>query len=244
MPSKPSVSLREPTEMGKQLPKTMLSDRVKAFVIDAITSGQLKAGDRIVTSSLARRLGVSQAPIREAIRDLVLLGFLETEPYKGPCVRSFSWDELTEVYTVRASLEALGARLAASRLTGADVQELQATLDDMIGAAHNQDRQELVRLDNVFHESIMRISGNKLLLQLWQTLRYGSWTVVTARMLTHDLEMLARRHAKVLAALESRDPEQAMKAMQRHIEELGKPPDDWQADLSLPPSGGTEGGRV
>ena len=69
---------------------------------------------------MARRLGVSQAPVREAIRDLILLGFLEAEPYKGTSVRSFSPEELWEVYTVRAALESLAARRAGTRVSVSD----------------------------------------------------------------------------------------------------------------------------
>ena len=206
--------------------RVVLGDQVKEFVIDAIMNGEFQPGDRVVASSLAKRLGVSQAPVREAIRDLVLLGFLENEPFKGTSVRSFSPKELYEVYTVRAALESLAARLAAERLTNEDIVTLQLTLDEMIRAAQNQDEQAMVRLDNRFHETILRISDNKLLYQLWQTLQFGYWTIVTARSSSYNLEELARRHETLLKALESRDPQRAMVVMQHHIEDLGKPPTD------------------
>jgi DNA-binding GntR family transcriptional regulator len=206
------------------LPRVVLGDQVKEFVIDAIMSGEFKPGDRVVASSLARRLGVSQAPVREAIRDLVLLGFLENEPFRGTSVRSFSPKELYEVYTVRASLEALAARLAAQRLSARDIETLRKTLDEMIHAAQDQNEAQMVRLDNQFHETIMQISDNELLYQLWQTLRFGYWTIVTTRISSYDLEELARRHETLLEALETRDPQKAAVAMQHHIEDLGKPP--------------------
>jgi len=207
------------------LGRVVLGDQVKEFVIEAIMRGQYQPGDRVVASSLARRLGVSQAPVREAIRDLVLLGFLETEPFKGTSVRSFTPKELYEVYTVRAALESLAARLAAQRLTDEDVQALQRTLDEMIHAAQEQDEEGMVRLDNRFHETILQISDNQLLYQLWQTLQFGYWTIVTARSSSYDLEELARRHEALLEALATRDPQKAAVAMQRHIEDLGRPPE-------------------
>jgi len=206
------------------LPRVVLGDQVKEYVIEAIMSGEYKPGDRVVASALARRLGVSQAPVREAIRDLVLLGFLENEPFKGTSVRSFSPKELYEVYTVRAALESLAARLAVARLTEEDVEALQQTLEEMIQAAQAQDEALMVRLDNAFHEAILQISDNQILYQLWQALQFGYWTIVTARMSSHDLEELARRHETLLEALKTRDPQRAMTAMQRHIEDLGKPP--------------------
>jgi DNA-binding GntR family transcriptional regulator len=206
------------------LPRVVLSDQVKAFIMDAIMSGEFKPGDRVVESSLARQLGVSQAPVREAIRDLVLMGFLETEPYKGTSVRSLSPEELWEVYTVRAALESLAARLAATRLSQADVGTLRGILDDMVDAGRRQDLDKMTRLDNDFHETILKIGGNKLLYQLWRTLQFGYWTIVTAKMSSFDLEYLALRHEELLNALVTRDPQKAMHAMRRHIEDLGKPP--------------------
>lgn len=212
------------------LPRVVLSDQVKEFIVEAILGGELKPGDRIVESSLARRLGVSQAPVREAIRDLVLLGFLETEPYKGTSVRSFSPEELWEVYTVRAALESLAARLAATRLNEADVETLRTILDQMVDAGRKQDLDGMTRLDNDFHETILKIAGNRLLYQLWQALRFGYWTIVTAKISSFDLEYLAARHEELLNALKTRDPRKAMYAMRRHIEDLGKPPENLELE--------------
>lgn len=211
------------------LGRVVLGDKVKEYVIEAIMSGEFQPGDRVVASSLARRLGVSQAPVREAIRDLVLLGFLENKAFKGTSVRSFSPKELYEVYTVRAALESLAARLAAERLTEDDVQALQDTLDEMIRAAQEQDEERMVRLDNQFHEAILQVSDNELLYQLWQTLQFGHWTIITTRSSSYNLEELARRHETLLTALASRDSQLAAVAMQRHIEDLGKPPENLKA---------------
>lgn len=215
------------------LPRVVLSERVKEFLIDAILRGEFKPGDRIVESSLARRLGVSQAPVREGLRDLVLQGFLQIEPYKGITVRSFSPKELYEVYTVRAALESLAARLATVRLTGADTSNLKRILDEMIDAARRRDRDRMVQLDNYFHETILQISGNKMLHQLWKTLQFGHWTIVTTRVSMFNLEELAIRHEKLLEALVSRDPQKAMDTMQHHIEDLGKPSEDLESEHDL-----------
>ncbi len=206
------------------LSRVVLGDRVKEFVIEAIMNGEYLPGDRVVASSLAKRLGVSQAPVREAIRDLVLLGFLENEAFKGTSVRSFSAKELREVYTVRAALESLAARLAAEVLTDGDVDKLHTTLDDMIRAAREQDMERMIRLDNRFHRTILRIADNSVLYQLWQTLQFGYWTIVTTRRSSLDLEQLARRHEILLQEIASRDPVRAAEAMKRHIEDLGQPP--------------------
>jgi DNA-binding GntR family transcriptional regulator len=218
---------RSPTHQDLEatyLPRIVLSDRVKEFIVEAVLSGHLKPGDRIVESSLARQLGVSQAPVREAIRDLALLGFLESEPYKGTTVRSFTPEELWESYTVRAALESLAARLATTQMTDGDAVTLQAILDEMMEAARQQDRDRLVMLDNTFHETILIVSRNKTLHQLWKSLQFGTWSIVTYRKSRYDPIYLAARHEELLEAFKSRDPERAAHAMQHHIEDLGQPP--------------------
>jgi DNA-binding GntR family transcriptional regulator len=211
------------------LGRVVLGDQVKEHIVEAILNGEFKSGERLVASTVARRLGVSQAPVREALRDLVLLGFLETEPFKGTTVRSFTAKELYEVYTVRAALESLAARLAAEKLTDEDVETLRGVLDEMIHAAQERDEKRMVRLDNRFHETILQISGNDLLYQLWQVLQFGYWTIVTTRTSTSNLEELARRHNALLDALISRNPKKAEVAMRSHIEDLGKPREDGAA---------------
>jgi len=222
-PSQPEV---DPVAKDRRLPRIVLSERVKELIVEGVLSGELKPGERIVESALARRLGVSQAPVREAIRELVLLGFLETEPYRGTSVRSFTPAQLWETYTVRAALESLGARLAAEHLTEEDAQALQAILDDMLEAARQGDRDRVAKLDNSFHETILGVSRNRTLYQLWKTLQFGYWTIVTYRKSSYDPQYLAARHKELLEAIKSRDPEVAMHTMQHHIEDLGKPPDE------------------
>ena len=219
-----AVSLHNRGSENKSLTRVVLSEQVKEYIVEAILNGEFQPGERIVESALARELGVSQAPVREAIRDLVILGFLETEPYKGTSVRSFTTDELWEVYTVRGALESLAARLAAENLTPADGERLEAILEEMIEAGRQQDHERIARLDNDFHEAILQISGNKLLYQLWKTLEFGQWTIVTYKVTTLDLEYLATRHEELLEALKSGEPERATDAMQHHLEDLGKPP--------------------
>jgi DNA-binding GntR family transcriptional regulator len=214
----------------KRIPRVVLSERVKEYIVEAVLSGELKPGERIIESSLARELGVSQAPVREAIRDLVLLGFLESQPYKGTSVRSFTPEELWESYTVRAALESLAARLAATHLTEDDVRALQSILDEMMEAARREDRDKLAQLDNRFHETILQISRNKTLYQLWKTLQYGTWTIVTYRISSYEPTYLASRHQDLLKALQSGDPETAIHTMQHHIEDMGKPPEDMRLE--------------
>ncbi len=160
----------------------VLSDRVKEYIFEAILNRNLKPGDRIMETALARRLGISTAPVREAIRELTVMGFLQTQPYKGASVRSFSEEELWESYTVRAALESMAARLATLRMTVENIASLRSILDEMIEALEQGDEVNEIRLDNRFHETLVQFSGNRLLHQVWKTLEFGRWTMLTYRM--------------------------------------------------------------
>jgi DNA-binding GntR family transcriptional regulator len=216
----------------KVLSRKMLSEQIKDYIMDAILNGTYKAGDRIVESTLAPQLGVSQAPVREAIRELVVMGFLETEPYKGTSVRTFTSQELHEVYTVRAALESLAGRQAATQITDDDLEALQVIIDEMLEAACQGDVHQMVQKNNLFHNTVLEISGNKLLYKLYQTLQFAQWTIFTTTQLRLGLEFLAQRHEVLLKALATRDPDVAADAMRDHIEELGSPLESMHEDTA------------
>src|ERR687898_901118 len=110
-----SASQAQPLQPARPLARTVLREQVKELLLERILSGQYQPGERLVETRIAQELGVSQAPVREALRDLEQLGCIVHEPFRGCSVRAFSANELLEAFPVRAALEALAARLAAER---------------------------------------------------------------------------------------------------------------------------------
>src|ERR671939_1882452 len=100
------------------LVRSTLRDHIKDVIVERILDGFYGPGDRIVEIRVAEELGVSQAPVREALRELEMLRLVVSEPFRGARVRDVSPDEIAEAYPVRAALEELAARLAAQRLAG------------------------------------------------------------------------------------------------------------------------------
>src|SRR3954453_1018339 len=98
--------------------RTVLREQVKDVLLQRIASGELQPGERLVETRIAQELGTSQAPVREALRDLQLLRLVESEPFRGSRVRVFDEEEMIEVYPVRAVLEELAARLPPARAGG------------------------------------------------------------------------------------------------------------------------------
>jgi DNA-binding GntR family transcriptional regulator len=105
--------------------RTVLREQVKDVLLQRIASGELQPGERLVETRIAQELGTSQAPVREALRDLQLLRLVESEPFRGSRVRVFDEEELIEVYPVRASLEELAAKLAAEKLRRCSALEVE-----------------------------------------------------------------------------------------------------------------------
>jgi len=171
-----------------------------------------------VESALAKELRVSQTSVREALRSLVAMGFLESEPFKGITVRSLTRQDLWEVYTVRAALESMAASDAARRITDAQLLELEEICEKMIQAALAGEVHERTRLNIEFHKTLIRASGNKLISKLFDNLQFGSWSLMTGTLTTMDSVEIATRHRELIEAIRSRDPERARRAAREHIE--------------------------
>lgn len=198
-----------------------LRAQVKEILLARILNGEYKPGDRLVEMQIAQELGTSQAPVRESLRELEALGFVESEPYRGSRVRAVTRAELAEIYPVRAALEEVAARAATKRLAG-NAQALEAELAAMHRAAEKGDLYEQVQHDVAFHRLIVEASGNKVLLDAWKSLRIEARTLISAIATDLDPHELAERHRPVLEALTAGDSERAGKIIRQHVEFFGE----------------------
>jgi DNA-binding GntR family transcriptional regulator len=201
---------------SRPVARNVLSDQVKDRILQWIFEGELAPGSRIVETRIARQLGVSQAPVREALRDLTTLGVIEMEPYKGARVRQPNRAELIEAMEVRGELEAIAARQAATRVT----PELLATLEDITREMHELaeagDAHAQAWANTRFHSTILAAAGNKTLERLWSMLEPYARTYVTAMTPGTDLIWLGDRHLAIINALRNGDPELAAQTMREH----------------------------
>ncbi len=122
------------------IPRSVLADQVKERLLDGILSGRFPPDSRIVETQVARELGTSQAPVREALRGLEAMGVVEITPFRGARVRRATKRELLEAYAVRSALEGLGARLAVPAMRDADLDELAGHAAEMEAAAAGRRR--------------------------------------------------------------------------------------------------------
>jgi DNA-binding GntR family transcriptional regulator len=199
--------------------RNVLSEQVKDRILQWILEGELAPGSRIIETRVARELGVSQAPVREALRDLTTLGVVEMKPYRGASVRQPSKADLVEAMEVRAELEALAARQAAKKMTKTCLDELRSLIDEMHQLAEAGDAHGHALNNTAFHGTVVRASGNKTLLRTWSMLEPYARTYVTAMVPGTDLVWLGDRHTTIVDALEAGDPEAAAETMRAHARE-------------------------
>jgi DNA-binding GntR family transcriptional regulator len=197
--------------------RSNLREQIKDVILQRIVEGSYPPGSRIVETRVAHELGVSQGPVREALRDLEQLGCVVHEPYRGCSVRAFSVDELLEAFPVRAALEALAARLAAEQLGDAELAELEQLLERMRVAARRGDAHDQSRANASFHATIVRAARNGTLERQWRMLEPFSRTYLTVSRPGIDLIALSERHGPILDALRRHDPDAAAAAMHDHL---------------------------
>ncbi|MCU0483323.1 MAG: GntR family transcriptional regulator [Chloroflexi bacterium] len=210
--------------------RPVLADQVKDRLLQDILAGRYPANGRIIETRVARELGTSQAPVREALRGLEALGVVEILPFRGARVRHPDAAELLESYVVRSAVEALAARLAVPQLTEADLDDLAARVNEMQEAARGGDRHAVAAADAAFHEQIVRIAGNATLQRVWRSLEPFSRTYLTLVFPGADAHWTADLHPPIFDALQRRDANLVVAALDRHFKEISaKLEHDWAA---------------
>jgi DNA-binding GntR family transcriptional regulator len=211
-----------PNASAVQSPRS-LRHGVRTHLRNLILDGTLQPGDRIVESRLARELGISQAPIREALRELEQMGLVVSYPNRGSSVRRIEPRDAEEMYTLRAHLEAMAVNLAGPRLTEQDLDYLDRLIDEMVAAGIDDNPDLLTELDTRFHEYICEKSGHELLLRTWRDINPLNWTMITViRIRDRNLQELAERHRPIVDALRARNSVRAEDAIRQHVLVLGE----------------------
>ena len=207
---------------------------VRDGVVRSILAGRYAPGDRLIELNIAKEYGTSQGPVREALRELEMLGFVRSEPHRGTYVRDPWQRGMLELFEVRGALEEFATRLATPDLSQ-DVSELQAEVDAMSDAAARDDVKGVVEHSERFHRIIIVASGNGLIHTIWSGLGIGDHTALTMVALPLKLQTVAESHQPIVDAIASGDAELAGRVSrdhQRFFEEVlaAEVPGDGAAD--------------
>ncbi len=196
--------------------RTVLREQIKEILLERILRGELAPGERLIETRLARELGTSQAPVREALRDLQLLRLVESEPFRGARVRAVDDSQLVLVLPVRAALEELAAREATRKAMG-DVDSLELALDAMREAAARGDWRTQISLDVAFHRAIVELADNEPLLQSWLVLGLEVSMAFATYWTDWDQAELVEFHVPLLEAIRAGDAARAGTEARRHV---------------------------
>jgi DNA-binding GntR family transcriptional regulator len=196
-------------------PRRALRHDVRDGLVQSILDGEYGPGDRLIEMHIAKAYGTSQGPVREALRELEMLGFVRSEPHRGTYVRDPWQRGMLELYEVRAALEEFAARLATPLLCD-DVSALQAEVDAMADAAVRNDVHATVEHSERFHRLIVEGSGNQLLYTMWSSLSITDHTALTMVTLDLDLAAVAESHQPIVDAIAAGDVELACRVSREH----------------------------
>jgi DNA-binding GntR family transcriptional regulator len=199
--------------------RVILRDQVRDLLLSRVISGEYAPGSRLVETRIAQELGVSQAPVREALRDLEQLGCVEYAPFRGSSVRALSVHDLLEAFPVRAALEGLACRMAAERISDAQLERLVALIQAMREAP---DRRAESVADSDFHATIVEAAGNATLTRQWNQLLPHARTFISLTLPDSSEGSVAERHVAILEALRRRDADAAAEAMHAHLAEVAE----------------------
>jgi DNA-binding GntR family transcriptional regulator len=195
--------------------RSTLKDQIRTLLIKRILEGVYRSGDRLVELKIAREMGTSQAPVREALRELASLRLVENVPHKGTRVRSLGKQELLETFLVRGALEECATRLATPKLK-AVLAPLRAAVKEMVLAARQKDLKKVVEASIRFHRLIVEAAGNRVLLDTWSSLHIETHSLVTLLQARLDLGSVAPSHQAIVDAIATGDSELAAKVARDH----------------------------
>ncbi len=190
-----------------QVEQQPLSHTILDIIRQAIVTCRLAPGAPLNQVDVARELGISRGPVREALRQLEEEGLVVSVPYKGTFVAKLTRRDLDELRSLRAVLERFAAGIVVERCDDAAIRSLEAILGEMEVAVERGDGEARDAADLAFHTRICELAGHRLLLQTWARFSLQLRRALTLRhRVNEDDRHLVAMHRELYDALLARDP--------------------------------------
>jgi DNA-binding GntR family transcriptional regulator len=199
-----------------------LADQIYEALVDRILDMSYAPGQRLVIDQIARELGVSPTPVRDALTRMAGEGFIESTPFRGFTVLPVpSLEEISQSFEARTIIETAAVRLGCDRRTPeqlAELGEVQGRIAAQLSAARAKTYAPFGRLNQRFHLVLVATSGNKYLEEALRSLDHDALMARTMHGRgVPDLSNIVEEHQAILDALEARNPDRAAHAVARHI---------------------------
>ena len=199
-------------------PQTLVDHAIEAIIAGA-AAGLILPGDRIVEVDLARKLGVSRVPVREALRLLESQGVVVSEPYKGIRLRPVTNERVADLIEARIALEASATAraVAAGRNRGSHLDPLRDAVAEMELMAARGSAYGVAVADTRFHRALCRLGGNSVTLDLWETLAPQCTIIFGLATFGKPMAGVVEEHVDLLAAFEAGDIAVIERTLDEHI---------------------------
>lgn len=212
-------------EMRRLVIKNSRSIRKRIYdhLREQLLNGEIPPHQHLIETKIAKEIGTSRTPIREALHSLELEGLIESIPRVGYVVKPIKRAEVEEICEIRTAIEGVAARWAMEKAPQKLIEELRENISVSEEKAVHGDPRAFVDMDAQFHEIIARLSGSKRLQELAQTLRRHMLRYrIQSIYLTENVVRAIEGHKGILRAIEKGDLEDVNKAIKFHIEQSKK----------------------
>ena len=196
-----------------------LREVVAETLREAIATGILEPGERLMEIQLAEELGVSRTPVREAIRKLELEGFVVMIPRRGTYVADLTIKDINEVFEIRTALDVLAAGLAVERITEDELEQMERLLVEIGDLSVQGDADKIVEADGQFHDLLYRASRNDRLVGIINNLREQITRFRSISMqYPGRIQNTVDEHRRLVEAIASRNTDLAQQIAREHME--------------------------
>ena len=197
---------------------TTIAVDLEQRIADDILNGRIAPGAKLDEQTLAERFSVSRTPVREALRQLVGTGLVESIPRRGAVVTSFGPERLSQLYEAIGELETLCARLAAQRMTAIERKALELALAPLVAAAAAGDRDRYLECSDVLHDLIHRGCHNPFLVELVRSYRLRSLPFRNLQSYSRErMQRSSDEHRRMVEAIVGQDADEATHVMRGHV---------------------------
>jgi len=199
----------------------LLNQKTYRILKQAIVRGDLAPNSKLALNEIAKSLGISNTPVREAINKLSSEGFVKIIPNKGIIVKEVNIDDLQEILHIRTFLDGLIAKLAAKKITDKEIRDMMGIINKMEYAVKRDDRLTYNDLDIQFHDFLLNITENNKLKEIYNNLIVHAYRFrIRTLKISDRMGKSLKEHKEIALKIKERNPDEANRVSQEHIESI------------------------